>query len=215
MPLPSTTPARLFLVDDHAMVREGLATVLTQAGFAICGQAGNIRETFAHPELATADLAVVDLSIGEDSGLKLIQALRARRLPSLVYSMHEDANIVRHAFAAGALGYVTKREVAQSLLEALQTVLTGERYLSPRVAAALQKSAPLDGLNGQQRQLYRLLGQGCTNEQVAQRLGISLRTFESYCVRIVDKLGVSGVKELRQQAIRAARAVAPEDVANL
>ena len=183
---------RLFLVDDHPLVRTALAQLLAGAGFDPAGQAGTSAEALAHPAL------------GEEGGIDLIRKLRARGQAVLVYSMHEESHVIRRALEAGAGGYVTKREAAESLATAIRAVLAGARYLSPRAEAALQELTPVDGLSGQQQQIYRLLGQGAANEDIARQLGISVRTLESYCVRIMDKLGTQGIKELRRRAIRAA-----------
>jgi len=213
MSLKISKRKQIFLVDDHTMVREGLAVVLTQAGFEICGQAASISETLAHPGLIFAHLAVIDLSLGEDSGLTLIKALADRKLSLLVYSMHEDAYYIQSAFSAGALGYVTKREVSSSLVEAVTQTLMGCRYLSPRAALTLlnvpkkpteTKSAtsfPSTDFSEQQQRLYRLLGEGLDTDEIATKLGISPRTVESYCARMIEKLNLSGMKELRKQAI--------------
>lgn len=198
-------PPQLFLVDDHPSVRAGLAHLLRAAGFAVAGEAESAAETLSHPALAMKPLVIVDLALGEESGIDLIKRLCLRGLPVLVYSMHESAHMIRHAFDAGAGGYVTKREAAHALAEGVNAVSAGARYLSPRAAAAFREAAPLDGLSGQQRLIYRLLGQGFSNEEIARRLDISVRTLESYCARIMDKLGVQGTKELRRQAIRDAR----------
>ena len=203
MSLPDTP--KLFLVDDHPLVRAGLAHLLQASGFAVAGEAATSSETLSHPALATSPLVIVDLALGDESGIDLIKHLRLRGLLVLVYSMHEGPHMIRNALEAGAGGYVTKREAAHSLAEAIRAVSTGSRYLSPRAAAACHEANPLDGLSGQQRQLYRLLGQGCSNEEIARQLNISVRTLESYYVRVIDKLGVKGVKELRQQAIRDIR----------
>ena len=193
---------QLFLVDDHPLVRAGLAYLLQTSGFIVAGETATVSETLAHPALAANPLVIVDLSLGDESGLDLIKRLRLRGLAVLVYSMHEGSHVIRSALDAGAGGYVTKREAAKSLAEAIRTVCAGSRYLSPRAAAAFHEPTPLDGLSGQQRQLYRLLGQGCANEEIARQLNISVRTLESYYVRVMDKLGVHGVKELRRRAIR-------------
>ena len=195
---------RLFLVDDHPLVRTALAQLLAGAGFDPAGQAGTSAEALAHPALAASHLAVVDLALGEEGGIDLIRKLRARGQAVLVYSMHEESHVIRRALEAGAGGYVTKREADESLATAIRAVLAGARYLSPRAEAALQELTPVDGLSGQQQQIYRLLGQGAANEDIARQLGISVRTLESYCVRIMDKLGTQGIKELRRRAIRAA-----------
>ena len=191
----------IFLVDDHPLVRAALMRLLEDAGFTVTGQAGKGTEALAHPGLSFSRLALVDLSLGEESGVDLIRRLRESGLLVLAYSMHEGSNVVRRTLEAGADGYVTKRESAEELLEAIADVLAGRRHLSPRVAAVLKEPGPLETLSGQQRQIYHLLGQGFSNEKIAQQLGISGRTLESYFVRILDKLSEPGVKELRRRAI--------------
>lgn len=203
-------PPRIFIVDDHPLVRAALAQLLAGAGFKPEGQANDSAEALAHPALAASQLVVVDLALGEESGIDLIKKLRAKGLAVLVYSMHEGSNVIRRALEAGAGGYVTKREAAESLGAAIQTVLAGVRYLSPRTEAALREFSPLNGLSGQQQQIYRHLGQGGSNEEIARQMGISVRTLESYFVRILDKLGLPGVKELRRQAIRDAMGTKPD-----
>ena len=194
----------VFLVDDHPMVRAGLAQLLQSSGFTVTGEAGSGPETLAHPALSERPLVIVDLSLGEDSGIELIRRLCRLGIAVLVYSMHEGAQTIRHALEAGAGGYATKRDAAESLIEAVHTVHAGSRYLSPRAHAALQTASPVDAMSDRQREIYRLMGRGCPNEEIARHLGISVRTLESYCVRIMDKLGVQGTKELRQLAIREA-----------
>ena len=200
--------AALFLVDDHAMVREGLVAVLQQAGFSVCGQAGSLAETLSHPQLPAAHLAVVDIALGEDNGVDLVRRLHVRGLPALVYSMHEDSNVVRKAFAAGAVGYVTKREVASCLVEAVRSVLAGKRYVSPRAGAGLVEgdlaqvgTDPTEEFSEQQRRLYELLGEGLSAEDIAAAMRVSPRTVESYAARMIEKLDISGMKDLRRRAI--------------
>jgi DNA-binding NarL/FixJ family response regulator len=133
------SPSRVsvFLVDDHLLVRQGLALLLEQAGFAIAGAAANAASTLAHPGLAAAQVVVLDLGLGPASGLELIPALCQRGLPVVVYSMHDEVTVVRRTLAAGAAAYVTKGEAAHSLVEAIRTVLAGRLYLSPSAADAL------------------------------------------------------------------------------
>lgn len=200
----SSERTSVLLVDDHPMVRDGLVRLLETFGFTAAVQAGSCREALAHEGLNTCRLAVVDLSLGDEDGTEFVKHLRGQGIPVVVYSMHEGSNVIRRALDAGAGAYVTKREVSGSLLEAVEAVMAGARYLSPRAEAALSNVAPEDALSGQQQRIYRLLGSGLSNDAVARELGISVRTLESYCVRIMDKLGVQGVKALRQQAIRNA-----------
>lgn len=132
------SPSRIavFLVDDHPLIREGLALMLEQEGFEIAGEASGIATTLEHPRLAGAQVVLFDVSLDRESGLDLIPALCRRGLLVVAYSMNEDPAIVRGALAAGARGYVTKREAAQSLSQAIRTVVSGGVYVSPRAAAA-------------------------------------------------------------------------------
>lgn len=204
-----TSALNIFLVDDHPMVREGLANLLRGAGFVVVGEANGIRDTLGHPALKDSGLVLVDLALGEESGLELVKRLHAEGRAVLVYSMHERSDIIRQALDAGAGGYVTKREASGSLIEAVRSVASGRRFLSPRAEKALDETTPLEALTGQQQQIYRLMGQGLPNDEIARQLGISVRTLESYAARIMDKLGLGSIKDLRRQAIRDAATSLP------
>lgn len=122
-------------MDAHPAVRQGLAFVLEQEGFAVCGEAGSIQEARRHPKLALANLVVMDALSDERSGLDLLGELHARQIKTLVFSVDEDPSPVRQALAAGADGYVAKRETARCLLDAVRSVLAGKVYVSLRVDA--------------------------------------------------------------------------------
>ncbi len=191
----------VFLVDDHPLVRQGLVVMLEQGGFTVGGEADSIQATLDHPGLASAQVVLLDISLEQASGVDLIPALCRLGLRVVVYTMHEEAAVVRRALAAGATGYVTKREAAESLAGAIRAVVTGKKFLSPRASAALAKEAADPDLSPQQQQLYDLLGQGCDTGEIASRLRVSPRTVETYSARLMDKLGVDGMKALRQRAI--------------
>jgi len=205
---------RVFLVDDHPAVRQGLALLLGQERHAVCGEAGGRAEFLARIEACGAQVALVDLSLGEESGLPLLEELRSRSIPALIYSMHEDAETIERAFAAGAGGYVTKREVSAVLLDAVAEVAAGRRYVSPRAGQSLlSRSTPGgdgrtpetqagEGLSERERQILGLLGNGESTSDIAAVLTISARTVESYCARIMEKLGLDGMKALKKHAIR-------------
>jgi DNA-binding NarL/FixJ family response regulator len=201
--MTNDSPRRVsvFLVDDHPLVRQGLAVMLEQAGFAVGGEAESIEATLAHPGLAASQVAILDLSLDRANGMDLIPVLSQRGIRVVVYSMHEDAAVVRSALAAGAKGYITKREAAQSLVAAIRTVLDGGDYVSPRAASGLAQRVTDPDLSRQQEQLYDLLGQGCDAQEIADRLHVSPRTVETYCTRLMDKMGLAGMKELRRRAI--------------
>jgi DNA-binding NarL/FixJ family response regulator len=198
---------RVFLVDDHPAVRQGLALLLAQDAHTVCGEAETSAEFLSRIGDAQADIALVDLSLGEESGLDLLEELRRRKIPALIYSMHEDCSTIEKAFAHGADGYVTKREVSSVLFTAISEALSGRRYVSPRAAQSLASRilAPEDageGLSQREEQILDMLGKGETSADIAAALRISVRTVETYYARIIEKTGFSGMKELRKHAIQ-------------
>jgi DNA-binding NarL/FixJ family response regulator len=153
---------------------------------------------------------VLDLSLASENGLDLLPRLSAlpSRIPVLVYSMHEDPLHVRRALAAGAAGYVTKNSDADHLVAGIRAVALGGRYLDPPAAravrddpAALLPADPERALSERELKVFRLLGEGFGASEIATRLGISRKTVESYFQRIMNKLGLEGMKALHRHAI--------------
>jgi len=202
--------ARIFLIDDHPAVRFGLAQLLSMDQHLVCGEAASRSEMLQWLEGGSADLALLDLSLGDENGLDLIDDLRQQGIPVLVFSMHEDAGTIRQVFARGVRGYVCKREVSDCLREAVRVVLEGGRYVSPLAAQSLAiellETVPADeqALSERELQILDLFAQGSSNPDVAEALSLSVRTVESYCARAIEKLGVNGMKELRRFAIQGA-----------
>jgi DNA-binding NarL/FixJ family response regulator len=201
--------ARIFLVDDHPAVRHGLTRLLGDDQYEVCGEKGSLAKTLEAIVDSKADLAIVDLSLGDESGFDLIAELSVHKIPVLVYSMHEDASSIDQSLRAGASGYVSKREESDVLCLAVQKLLNGQRYLAPYAAKALADRGESLGDNGdtaklseREQQIMAQFGLGCGPSDVAEALSISVRTVEGYCSRIIDKLGLSNMKELRQHAIR-------------
>lgn len=201
--------ARVLLVDDHPAVRQGLSLLLDKKGIVVCGQAINREETLQLLAGARPDLVLVDLSLGSESGLDLIRELHADGVMTLVYSMHDDAQHVESAFASGAHGYVTKRDMGASLLEAIGEVLAGRRYVSPVVAKIIadrfisgQPRIQIERLSERELEIFRRAGAGESASEMSDSLAISPRTVESYYARIVEKLGLTGVKAMRRLAIQ-------------
>lgn len=211
--MPKIAPSgfRVFLVDDHPVMRNGLSLLLTQSGHTVCGLAGNRAELQARIDGARAAVALLDLSLAKESGLDVIDDLTARGVPTLIYSMHEDGASIERAFTRGARGYVTKREGEDVLLEAIQAVATGRRYTSPEVMRSLadrviaQSDAGEAALSPRERQILLGLGRGETCAEMSQALNLSSHTVETYYGRLLRKLGLSSMKELRQFAIRRQR----------
>ncbi|MFB3828563.1 MAG: response regulator [Bryobacteraceae bacterium] len=196
-------------MDDHPVVRQGLAVLLRSEDIGLPVEAGGLADALAHVEEHRPDLAIVDLSLEGEDGLPLVADLHKRAVPVLVYSMHGDLHRVVDAFSAGALGYVTKRELASVVLQAIREVMAGRRFVSPGAAAALLETVTasrddtsVDKLSPRERAVYELLGRGDGPSAIAAALHISPHTVESYFERILVKLSVNGMQELRRHAAR-------------
>ncbi len=199
---------RVLLVEDHPAVREGLVLLLAPEDIVVCAEAGERAEALWRLEKRRPDLAIVDLSLDGEDGLALITELHQREVPVLVYSMHKDARHVQGAIAAGALGYVTKRELHGVLVQAIREVAAGRRFVSPCAAVALAESLTessgddgAEKLSPHERNVYELLGKGADTSDIAAALRITNRTVESYYSRILIKLDLNGMHELRRHAI--------------
>lgn len=199
---------RVLVVDDHPAVREGLGLLLSSDGIDVCAEAERRADAVALLAEHRPDLAIVDLSLDGEDGLLLVAELKARDLPTLVYSMHDDARHVGGAFGAGALGYVVKSEFRGVLVEAIRAVHSRRRFVSPRAAVALADrlavapaEEPLARLSGKEREVYRRVGQGDGTHEIADAMKISPHTVESYFSRIQLKLGLEGMHDLRRHAI--------------
>lgn len=198
---------RVVLVDDHLAMRQGLALLLSQEGLQVCGEAANRAETISSVETGRPDIVLMDISLGEESGLDLIADVVDLDAKVLCYSMFEDAATIRKALHAGALGYVTKREMADCLLAAVASVLAGDQHLSPVAAQSLSadhtdQQVQIPVLSRREQQIVALIGRGLPNMEIATTLNISIKTVEAYCSRIMDKLDLHGMREIRQYAIR-------------
>lgn len=200
--------AKILIVDDHPAVREGLALLLAQDRHTICGEASCRAELVDLLASVGPDIALVDLSLDEESGLVCIPDLLSAGTPAIVYSMHEDAKTVKRALDCGARGFVSKREASVSLLEAIQVVLGGTSYLSPRVVVNLGAeddeiyTSTSPQFSGRERQALTLLAQGATYADIATELDVSIRTVETYFNRMLIKLELDGMKALRKYALR-------------
>jgi len=204
-------PLRVFLVDDHHAVRQGLALVLERSGVRVAGEAGDRAAALSQLEAVACDVAIIDLTLGDESGVALIRELRALRpgLRVLVYSMHEERWQIEEALEAGAHGYVTKRDACEHFHAAIAEVAAGRTYLSPRVAqvmtdalvARTQSEGGAASLSERERQVYAFLGEGYTVAEIGSQLALSPRTVQSYCSRMLEKLGLSGMRELHRRAI--------------
>jgi DNA-binding NarL/FixJ family response regulator len=195
----------VLIVDDHPAVRFGLRLLLEREGLTVVGEADSLEAARQMAATSRPDLAIVDLSLGDEDGLELLAELGRGEpgLALLVYSMHEDVEHIQRALGAGARGYFAKRESAAQLGEGLRSILAGAVYLSPRIARALAEAPATTSrqLSQKEQEIFDLLGEGLGTSAIAARLDLSPRTVESYFARMLAKLGLGGTRELRQQAI--------------
>lgn len=210
MPVAQQSPLKVMLIDDHPVVRMGLSHLIgDQPDMAICGEAGTVSEALDLVQTAHPDVAVVDLSLGESSGLDLVRTLKVSH-PSvrvLVLSMHDERLFAERALRAGAGGYIMKREAQRHLLDALRRVANGGTYLSPPmtdrvIAAATGRGqsepgfSPIERLTDRERDVFVLIGEGHGTRDIADGLHVSVKTVESHRAHIKKKLGLKTASEL-------------------
>ena len=181
--------SRVFVVDDHPLVREGLANLINaQDDLVVCGEAENSAKAIAGMVKTQPDVALIDISLQNESGLELVKDLAVQfpKVALIVLSMHDETLYAERALRAGARGYVMKREASNSVLASIHRVLEGDVFVSERVAnriaikAAARRKAvdrsPVERLSDRELEIFRLLGQGRTTSQIAGDLNLSLKT---------------------------------------
>ncbi len=214
-PAPATSKKKVLIVDDHPVLRDGLAKVINQqADLMVCGEATDARGGLAALAKCRPDVAIVDLSLEEGSGLDLIKDLRAQRpqLPVLVFSMHHENLYAQRAIHAGARGYVMKSEPVAAVIAALRKVLDGHVALSERMVCRLLDAPDRAGptspgslaelLSDRELEVFRFFGNGLGTRQIAAQLHLAAATIESYRAAIKQKLGLANATELIASAAR-------------
>jgi DNA-binding NarL/FixJ family response regulator len=211
----SHAKARIFIVDDHPLVREWLTNLIDKhPDLTVCGEADDPEKGFKAISEDPPDLAIIDLSLGSSSGIDLIEKIRSS-VPSvamIVLSMHDEQVYAERCIRAGARGYIMKRETAKNVIHAIHEVLGGNLYLSKRMTELLvQKMVSADSPNGASRiaqlsdrelQVFKLLGQGYEISEIAKMLDVNIKTVHTFCTRIKDKIKVGTAAELAREARR-------------
>ncbi|HSI15162.1 MAG TPA: response regulator transcription factor [Chthoniobacter sp.] len=203
--------AKVLLVEDHAMFRERLANLIAQDfGMTICGETDNIRDALELVRTTQPDVALIDITLKGSSGLEFLKDLKAQnlQLPVLVLSMHEETLYAERVLAAGAKGYITKHENSQTLLGAMQQVLSGKVYLSKQMTDNLLKkmsgqevTAPsMKRLTDRELEVFQLIGAGRTTREIAEILSLGMTTVDTYRTRIKEKLGLRNGTQLQHYA---------------
>ena len=208
---------RLLIIDDHPIVRHGLVQLIAaEPDMEVCGQASSAAEALELMATADADLAIVDLSLQDEDGLHLIREIRRRHpeVKILVSSIHDEATYASRALKAGAMGYIEKRESITKIIEAVRHILGEEIYLSPEMANQFLRRAatgapidrdPLSALSDRELDVFRMLGQAMTVQQIASKLGISPKTIESHRQKIKEKLKLQNSAQLNRCAFNWVR----------
>ena len=213
-PDKNKTRAPVLIVDDHPIVRQGLKLLINQEpDLIVCGEAENARSVLPAIHDLKPSIAVIDLSLGRDSGIELIKTIRLQHpdLPLLVLSMHDETLHAERALRAGAKGYIMKQEAPEKVIIAIRQVLQGKIYVSDAMGAKLlnklidssrdEPSSPIELLSDRELQVFQLLGRGLGTRQVADQLNVSIKTVEAYRANIKEKLNLKGSAELVQHAI--------------
>jgi DNA-binding NarL/FixJ family response regulator len=213
--LASAAPSRIFLVDDHAIVRQGLASLINrETDLLVCGDSEDANEALRQIERVKPDLIIVDISLSGPDGLELLKCIRARDpdLPVLILSMLDELLYAERSLRAGANGYIMKHQATDRVLVAIRRILGGEIYVSEQMAnkmlhqfvggsPAAQRS-PVAGLTDRELEVFRRIGEGHGTRQIAEDLHISVKTVESYQAHIKEKLALKNGRELVQRAIQ-------------
>ena len=202
--------SRIFLVDDHAMFREGMRMLIDrEPDLKVCGEAAESGEALNSMEKLKPDLAIADFSLSGTTGMELVKSLKAkhRDLPVLVVSMHEESLYAERALRAGANGYVMKHERAKTMKEAIRKVLGGGIYLSEKMMTSLldrfmhgrqpePPSSPMEKLSDRELQVFQMLGEGKMTRHIAQELGLRTVTINTFRHRMMKKFGLKNSFEL-------------------
>ena len=204
--------ARVLIVDDHEMVRDGIKKILNERlGASVFGEAGTEAEALKLAREQNWDVALLDLSLGNTGGLEVLKQLRKTRpkLPVLVLSTHSEDQYARRAFKAGAAGYLTKNSGRTELVAAVNRVIAGGRYVSPEIAEKLvvglgreDEKIRHEALSDREFEVMRLIASGKTVGQIAGLLSLSDKTISTYRARIVEKMGMKTNAELTHYAIQ-------------
>lgn len=202
---------RVVLVDDHELVRAGIRSLLEQAGYRVVAEGCDGDQVEALIEAHEPDVLLLDLTMRRCSGMEALAVVRARwpRLPVILLSMHDTRDYVLKAMQAGAAGYLLKDAAVIELQLALQSVLAGHRYLSPRVAGQVIDAASGEAdpsaelLTSRQQEVLYWLVRGKSNKEVAFILNLSVKTVDTHRAQIMERLGIRDLAGLVMHALRS------------
>jgi len=206
---------RVFIVDDHPIVRNGLVTLIDhQQDLKVCGDAEEAAQALKSISELKPDIAIVDISLKSSNGIDLTKSIKARypRLPVIVLSIHDESVYAERALRAGAEAYLMKEVISENIITAIRTVLSGEIYVSDQIGKKFLRNVfkrksnmrgdPVAMLSNREFEIFRLIGGGYKASQIANRMHLSVKTIETYRARIKEKLNFTDASELLRYAIK-------------
>jgi DNA-binding NarL/FixJ family response regulator len=210
----SAHPAKVLIVDDHELVRRGLVEMIDrEADLAVCGEAADAPTAMSRIREQEPDIVVADITLAHGDGLELVKQVQAAypQVRVLVLSMHDEQLYAERAIRAGAMGYVSKNEPAEAIVEAVRSILHGRVHVSERFAnrvvqrmavqGGADESTPLDTLSDREVEVLTLLGDGLSTRAVAEHLHLSTKTIHTYREHLKAKLGLDSASELVRYAV--------------
>lgn len=215
IPFQISSKTRVFMVDDHPLMRKGLGELINQQpDMIICGEADDAPEALKAIGQIRPDLVIVDISLKTQNGIELIKNIKALNpsIQILVLSMHDESIYALRVLKAGAKAYVMKQEVVDKVMEAIRRIRLGKVFVSERVAAQMlsqvvdgndpSRESPVDALSDRELEIVTLIGNGTPTREIAKRLGISIKTVESHRAHIKEKLSLVNATQLVQWCVR-------------
>lgn len=209
---------RVIIVEDHPLFRERLALLINkEPDMEVCGESDNIQRAMELIQAIRPDAAILDITLKGSSGLELLKDLKAQSiaLPVLVLSMHDESLYAERAIRAGAMGYITKDEAAEKVMQAIRKVVGGDIYLSDQMTARILKNLKdgggglnrplLDRITDRELEVFQLIGKGKTTREIAETLNLGLTTIDTYRARLKEKLNLKNATELMCEAAKWAR----------
>ena len=209
------TVYKVLIIDDHPIVRQGLAQLINQEhDFSVCGDAGDIPQALNIIESSGPDIVIIDLSLGFTSGIRLIEDLTQNipGLPVLAFSMHDELIYAERCLKAGARGYLMKQESPEKVITALRKILSGNIHISSKLGSRLlhkfvsrntsHSDSPVDLLSNRELEVFRLVGQGLKTKKIASELNLSSKTIETYIGHIKKKMNFDDTRSLFMHAVQ-------------
>jgi DNA-binding NarL/FixJ family response regulator len=205
---------KMLIVDDHAVVRHGLKQIINaEPDMSVCGEAEDASTAVSAIDKMAPDLAIVDISLKNSNGMELIKDLKVYHpdMPVLVFTMHDEALFAERVLRAGAKGYVMKQSGPEVLIQAIRKVMKGDIYVSDALSTRLLDQYvsgntnrivfPLERLTDRELEVFQLIGEGNRTREIADVLHLSVKTVETYCAHIKEKLELKNATELVQHAV--------------